>query len=756
MRFWLAIALTMLGVLPGWAQTVEVRSGEHAEFSRMVFEFGSPTGWALGKTDTGYDLRVQRPGAEFDLSRVFEMIPRDRVAKVTPLETEDGIAIAVACDCHADAFEIRPGVLVIDIVSGPPQSDAQFEAPLEPAQVADHPAEAPVVSSSDAPGTPPARAASLKRAPLPVLGDFAVPAEITAPPEMHAPADDQVEQMHAELVQQLGRAAAQGLVRVDVVPEAAVTPAHPVEKAEVAEDQVRQPLKPAPHPEPNIRIETSVDRDVGAIPAPAVTNRGQACLPDDKFDIENWGEEDRAAAMIGERRRQLFGEFDRTVPSKVRALASTYIYYGFGAEAISVLKRFEPTPHDAAYLVALAEIMDFGQARQPEIFEGQLGCDAAVALWAALAVPHLPEGEKINRNAIVQTFSGLPLHLRRLTGPILIERLLAVDDIDTANLIRKAIARAPGDHGTAYELGTAHLHLAEGNDIVAENTLTDIVQRNNEMSPQAVLDLVETRLKNGHEISPDIVVTAQALAFEHRKTQLGDALTRSAILASMRNGDADTALGLIAEMSEKGRADMLPEFMDKAVTSAPDIAFLRATYAVLSQGAASALSNDTNLAVSRRLLDLGFVDASASILEFAHTGEESEKLHAELALADGAPETALGYIEGKTDAGAALLQGRAFTQMGDFSTAMAVYETADVETPLSGLAWQSGDWEAISRFGRPSQQSFANLKLAAADGEQGFDVSEPSLADTRSALDRSATLTDAISELLRDQPAVGE
>ncbi|WP_371156235.1 hypothetical protein [Jannaschia sp. 2305UL9-9] len=112
----LAIAVLFLMVRPEpiLAQIVEVRSGEHAEFSRLVFPAPRGTEWVVEQaSDREVRLAFDVPGLRFDLGRVFDFIPKDRLSDLRA----DGanLEIALGCDCTIGVEQIASGHMVIDI-----------------------------------------------------------------------------------------------------------------------------------------------------------------------------------------------------------------------------------------------------------------------------------------------------------------------------------------------------------------------------------------------------------------------------------------------------------------------------------------------------------------------------------------------------------------------------------------------------------------------------------------------------------------
>ena len=94
------------------AQTVRVQSGEHAEFTRLVLDIGAGRSWQLDPLGDTVRLRLDPPVDGFDISRVFDLIPRTRLAG---LAVRDGLELTLACPCDIDASRYERRYLVLDI-----------------------------------------------------------------------------------------------------------------------------------------------------------------------------------------------------------------------------------------------------------------------------------------------------------------------------------------------------------------------------------------------------------------------------------------------------------------------------------------------------------------------------------------------------------------------------------------------------------------------------------------------------------------
>lgn len=140
-RPWRRLPLLMTLVAPLWglaagAETITLRSGEHDGFSRLVLSPATPGGWALGRDGEDYVLRIDRDKAEFDISGVYRLIPRTRLADIEPGQAAGTLRLTVRCACHTNAFETDAGRIVIDIADGPPSPDSPYERPLAAADPA--------------------------------------------------------------------------------------------------------------------------------------------------------------------------------------------------------------------------------------------------------------------------------------------------------------------------------------------------------------------------------------------------------------------------------------------------------------------------------------------------------------------------------------------------------------------------------------------------------------------------------------------
>jgi len=129
-RVWIVLFLLILPMSAA-AQTVRVRSGDHAGFSRLLLVFDAEARWEFGRVEGGFEFRPENTAIAYDMGSVFDLITRERIADIQD-RGNGRLFLRVDCDCHGDAFDLRDGQVVLDIKDGAPLGpSAQFERRLE-------------------------------------------------------------------------------------------------------------------------------------------------------------------------------------------------------------------------------------------------------------------------------------------------------------------------------------------------------------------------------------------------------------------------------------------------------------------------------------------------------------------------------------------------------------------------------------------------------------------------------------------------
>ena len=735
---WLAVfSFATLVSGPAFAETVRVRSGEHPGFTRLVFEFSEPTEWAFDREDERGRIDIVRPGVTFDFSAVFDKIDRGRIAGVGSPVGSDRIDLSVACDCAVDVFELRPGLLVVDVreTGVLPARPDLLEAAKTGSPTAEIPIESPLT----------------ERAPLPIYGAFveAPVAEEDTTPAASVQSALQVNQetqaamarMQEILVRQLGRAAAQGLIQAEL-------PFDPIEIAPEPDDEDAKISASQVLEHANLNAHTSVDRDLGHLQPQNTTGDGQPCLPTALVTPSLWNVRHDFAAEISSARRNLFGEFDKPNPNSARILARIYLYFGFGAEAAAILKRFDVPPQEVEVFIAIAHMLDSEPVPNPTVFKDQIGCDSPAAFWAALALPQLPGTAEINREAIVLAFSDMPLHLRQLLGPKLAAKFIEHGDTDMAAHLRQAITRATDN--ADLDMLNADLLNAQGAQAEAEAVYARLTSTDTTDAPKALLALFDQRWPKGDALDPEQIQTAEALAFEFGASETGRALQHAALLSLARNG----AFGLAWERLDRSdhdipqdtRDDLFAELADRGT----DAEFLR--HALEGGSPEITLSERVRLSFADRLIALGYDDAAARFLNFqpVRNAQAHRMLRAKLALASNDPTQALNLLRDQSLEPGSTLRAEAHAALQNWNSAVDAFRHAGDSESQSRAAWQAGKWADLGQNAPDAQRMLADYIVQHDD--QVSHPPAPTLSHAKQQLDQSTELRKLLGDVLANRP----
>ena len=764
MRFLLAVVIICFPMMV-IAERVTVRSGEHADFSRLAFEFSGPVDWEVGRVEHGYEIRLKGIRAAIDVSDVYRRISRDRIKSLIVSEDNTRITLVLGCECHADAFEFRPGLLVVDIKDGQPSATSRFEIAFDSGELsadqnddAGAPENAPVHSAESAPvlpvdilpfGAPLVRSQTNLR-----VGLFVENADAAS----QLPTK-RVAEMQSAILRQIGRAASQGLLDANLP--------HPPDVGQGGEEPATSVVIEAPVPSTkphiNIHIESSIDREFSNLATSGLmTDNGSECLSNAQFNVVNWGDADSVLARVSEKRGKISGEFDQIDERAVEDLVKAYIYAGFGAEALDVLATFDVTLEDENNLKAMAQIVDGMTSKRNPHFEGQISCDTDVALWAALAMPSFSKQDNINRVPVLGTFSSLPVHLRKLLGPRLAQKFLEFNDLGTARSIRNAIARAPGEAGPDFRLLDARLDLQRGLNNSAEHALEEIIVEDSAIAPNALIELLEARLGGSGDIDHRLLATAESHIFEQQDTRIAADLTRLIAMSFGQTGDYQKALDalqkldLFAQLDKQEKEKTWEDVLESVTDDATEVALLQFVLAAQDEIDRQTLSRKTRRKLALRLLKEGWPAMAEKVLAApASPVTDDRMILAQAAILNGRAERAIIMLENVAGEEAAKLRALAHEKTGNFLDAAREYGAGQDSENQKYATWRSEDWAQLALTGSKVEQAVAQMMLAQ---NKALDEVEPSIneviARDNSLLTMSKIERDTIERLLEEYPAL--
>lgn len=751
------------------AETATVQSGEHSNFSRLVVRFQGPTDWRAGRVEGGFELRSSREKTEYDLSKVFDLIPRDRVAALT--DRGAGVLyIEADCECHIEVFDLQPGFVVLDLKDGDaPQDwaalneliDVKAEKPV-PSALPD--LALPVISKpepTEAPRTktrlPAVFGTQIVIPPIPATNEG--PIAVSSAPEDDMPSDSEerdatesVSELEQALFEQISRAATQGLLEADLPDVDETVEAYEKPRVPIADDVPMDVIPTEKEPETHFAVSTSIDRArLGALPERNSSSTGQSCLPAKFFGIEEWGDPLEEGSDIGTFRAGLITEYDTTDADGATALVRHYVYTSFGAEARALLRYYRDLIDRPDILDAMAQIMDDGHSDQAEAYVDQMACDGPVSLWATLAQPKLFVYQTVNTQAVMFEFMKLPVHLRRLLGPVLVQNFLDVGDKNTASAIKAAIDRVREGTTENFGMMDAAVALSEGDTARAEQSFDSVIQESDSRLPEALLARASMLIDAGEAAPDDFISLLESVAYENRGGDAEITLRQASALAVATNGNVVQALSTYDRFTSDfgfqidGFDGVRTALFEMLLDRADDTDYL--TELVLRKDDALLLPSEKRRAQASRLLDLGVPELAKELLASAGIPEPADRIMlARAVLLQRRPDVALGYLAGLDSDEALGLKAQAYRQMSDHAAAQDVFEKLGRADDQRKEAWRGGQWENLAEIGEGVTRDASLMMLGA--GESQAEASDKPLAARESLIENSKANRQTVEALL--------
>ncbi|TDL87001.1 hypothetical protein [Meridianimarinicoccus aquatilis] len=405
--------ITALSPLSAKAQIL-VRSGEHENFSRLVFYLDSPAeNWKIEKSKSGVRL-VSPPNSralQFDLSSIFEFIPRTRITDV--FRSSEGLEVISSCKCKMHAFAHDQSTLVVDV-----RDSDNLNTPRHSGLIASTASDLrePLPSSSLPSGFVTTKSIDLQRAPS-LVGFMPGALSKTLPKNF-------------KILRAISENVAGGILSPT-----------PQERSLGGTSLIDQ----------GIVISNALD----AYPATsAATMKSEDICPTlDFMNLKNAsmqpGEQLFALAIA---MKNLASEIDNPTEETVLELFNTYLLLGFGAEAKLVLSTFSNKESDVQFLDPIADIVDTPgnpNAAYPIEF---ISCSGMASVWAFLAAPPTQLTRyDFDAQSLLRTLSALPITLRSHLAPSIAQKFTDIFRPEDASLALASVGRASVSSTTQFD-----------------------------------------------------------------------------------------------------------------------------------------------------------------------------------------------------------------------------------------------------------------------------------------------------------------
>lgn len=768
------------------AETIVARSGEHDGFSRLVMRLPEGADWSLTQNGTGANLKIDAPDVIFDTSQVFGLIPRTRLKSLAQAGAGQPLQLELGCECQLVSRVMDNGYLVVDIrgepsqevtyqpdsdvlpllPAAPPNNGYRFELEVEDATTSRFAADLASALATEKsiirPEAAPSEIDAMAQAPIDVAIDVE---QAVAPSEMELglestliPDSDlldmdeaaraaAVNESERRLLQQIGRASNQGLL------DLMVSEVESGLRQELLDPLGRsdRPLNPLDH----LSISTAIDRETGLVAQHGEDNSyDQLCFADMEVALHKWGTDDPFSAQISKLRNGLVQEFDKFDEAKLVALAKTYLYFGFGAEARAMLKLLpEGTgrPDNMDVLLSMADILDGHELPLNNVFSGQQICEGHSALWSALADGEIKNNA--NTDAIQQAYAMMPVHLRVHLGPKISTLFAKLGEKHMAEATLRSVERTGIEKVPEINLAEAALAELEGDTDMVALELEEEVAEGTENTPQALIDLIDLHFKERRALSPDVPELVASYEVENRDADFGSNLRAAEVKALALEGrfqEAFVELGRLKRRDgDQAHASSIVSVMTLLTERASDVEFLHyaLTFSVTAPEQETAPVADL---IARRLLDLGFASQAQQILQqqdIESKSEERRVMLAEAAVSLGESERAIVELQGIESSEANQLRAQAYWLSEDYSQASDYYMAEDAMQEATRGYWLSENYQAISGV----EEGYGAVASVTTEIDQIAQdpVGMPPLAEARALVETSVGTRSRIEELLR-------
>ncbi|MHA3915586.1 hypothetical protein [Halovulum sp. GXIMD14793] len=740
---------------------IQVRAAEHPGYSRLIVPLPGDATWVISQD--GPVSTVVFPGlrAEFDLSGVFNRMPRTRVVALASRNTALGTALdlTLTCSCEVNAERIGSRFLAID-VSRETSANAPTAARrvLNPFAVQDEGAEAPpskpaAEQSADAQEIAEPTQSDVSEAALAdrprsdaEMAEMKPSAANGTPNTMPSTtttktteADAPLTQVQRDLRAQFANAAAEGLLQLA---EPQVTPPSTYMQEQTVPDQVQGADQAEDENEEqgddtaqtptlaqlaarlaDAQIKTRLPLAVSDIAAETAETR-PACNSDMALNVARWGSGLPMVEEIGMMRRDVVSEYGTVDTEAVADLARLYLLNGFGREAKAVLSLASGAPRDHDLLAELADVIEGQPVPSDGVLARSGDCEGRISMWRAVAGFEMLDRETERGDAILRAFSELPPELRRIAGQNIASRALDDGRIEAAASILEILDRTPGSRGALENIARAELSNELGEVRRATTLIADVESTNVAERREALLMRARSVLDESSEVPGNLI---SDLAIEQRLLRGTDeAVTISLVMAELetRRGQPFVALDIL-EQDHVIRAAPIPEAARKILDEMDPASLSEGDYVRLVARGTKYLGRDgfsetLRTGFARELNMRGLPNMALEILKASKAMPTAEQrlLRAELEIALSMPRDALETLADMRGTETAQLRSHAHLLLG--SPAGAFQSLADLpqsNPQRNKFAALSQNWSEVKPDALPSSfRGFAaSFSLEAAE-----------------------------------------
>lgn len=695
---------------------VVINSGEHATFSRLVFLANKDVTYKVISGDRKISVSLEGFSGNFDLSRIFDRIPKTRLLSVQQSQSGDRskLTLNLACDCLGLAYRMNQ-YLVIDVID---DKDRRFAVPeietpqaeTKTAEPIEKPQPRQIESAKEIP-PPTANQTSELKSPMLVPEEPPEPNMTSNEPvpqsdQTSAPREtesaSEVAEARRSLMRQLELAAEQGFVALsnpkpnESENRSAGSDTEPVETALVQELET---LLNSEETKGSVRVRRP--KEVRESDEPPVmgedTPETIACMSDSRLDPENWADDRSFNSQLTELRMELLGEFDQPKAEELEKLVKFYLHFGLAIEAEQLLKSYTVDFPDRPVLEQISDVLRNEDNLDASVF-GSPDCTDRAGLWHALATDGQIIENRDSEDSILAAYGELPTMLRDVLATKLIDRLIENDRLDLAETLLSINERSPRDIEHELQFLKAKLLVKRDKAEEAKRIYSSLVAQNLPNHQMALVELGRQFLNSDAAIPTEYIQDVRAASSSNTDTELGQELFRTLLLVQATVGQLDNAFEELQADGEEilinpdNIAALAAQLFEIALDSPITDARLVETtlnHIDLMTGVESASRIQSLLAA--RMTKIGLPNLALDILDKMDRSDQNRLLASRALMKAGMASEAedeIGTLEGSESR---MVRALAKSGQGDFASALSSLNSSDSPRLLANLAWLTGE-----------------------------------------------------------------
>lgn len=706
------------------AEAIAVVSGEHETYARLAFSVSPDRVWNLETNATVAELQFPSQDLDFDVSAVFDRIPKTRLAAIRSFSRQNTtiVSMVLACDCSVRAFAYLDEYIVVDIVdtenpettsgstrhsapelhvadrnssAGRPPSQVSWKTPSAPRYI-------PSVQTVNFPSESGLQAIhQTDQLPSNLETDQSV--HVTTPEKSPSQENLQeaVDAARESLLKQLTFAADYGLVDL-TEPLPKPPPANEPAQPKILEETAAA-IAPTVESENQLVIQSVYERDA-SLAGQSEKQSGSDCLTEEALDIASWGSGTNFSEEISAFREAMLMEFDEPNYLAVEDLVKTYLRYGFGAEARSYLIEYGENISNSPLLLDISAVVDGYPLSGAGPLSAVVGCGGIAGIWAIVGEYPDVESQTGSVESIVTSFAELPPDIRKLLGPRLVAALIGRNLDDTARLVADILERAPGEHGEAHDLAVGRLMQIEDDEPSATDVFETLSTGSSETSVEALLQLASLSLT--HETSPpeNLLTDLGAAAKIWQGTEKGALLKRQEALWMAKHGQGGNAIDLLLDAIEldPNEASLFRQTAEEILADLSESgeifsAFPETVYSYLDYIPGDPEADGLRLKIAQQLLRGALPDFAIEILQspYQRGNVDAILLTARAHISALRPDDALKSLADLSGRRPRPLRVEAFLRTGNFEAALS--ELSNSEGFEVQPHWFAGDWALAAK-----------------------------------------------------------